>query len=184
MLLNLPAAIFRLYFLGEINLNETTKARQFAIERHGQQKYGKRPYSFHLDQVAEIAASYGEAAVVVSFLHDVVEDTKTSLKEVESLFGRLVSECVSILTDEPGETRKDRKEKTYQKMSKVVGELELALIVKASDRLANVRACIADNKLDLFNVYLTEQDSFRSAAYRPNLCEPIWRDLDKLFELG
>ncbi len=129
------------------------KARNFAIERHADQCYGDRPYSFHLDQVANIASAYGDDAVIIAYLHDVVEDTDTSVEEIESLFGPLVSQCVAILTDEPGAHREERKAKTYKKMAKVSGELELALIVKAADRLANIKACVADGKVELLNMW-------------------------------
>lgn len=34
----------------------TNKARDFAIKWHGDQKYGDKPYVYHLDQVAEIVS--------------------------------------------------------------------------------------------------------------------------------
>jgi (p)ppGpp synthase/HD superfamily hydrolase len=154
------------------------EAREFAIGRHGDQKYGVHPYSFHLDQVARIASDYGDDAEVIAYLHDVVEDTETTIDEVESLFGSLVAECVHILTDEAGENRKERKAKTYEKMSKVSDELELALVVKAADRLANLRACVADNNMRLFQVYNKEHEAFKKAVYRANLCEPLWEEIE------
>ena len=94
------------------------KAREFAIAKHGDQKYGSRPYSYHLDQVVSLLEPYGELAQVIGYLHDVVEDTGTSTEEVEREFGSTVAACVAVLTDEPGTTRKERKEKTYQKMAR------------------------------------------------------------------
>lgn len=111
------------------------KAREFAVERHGEQKYGDLPYFVHLDEVAEIASKYGDKAITVAYLHDVVEDTETELEEIENEFDSFTSKCVAVLTDEPGANRKERKAKTYDKMAKVGGELELALLVKVADRL-------------------------------------------------
>ncbi len=154
------------------------KAREFAIERHGKQKYGDSPYSVHLDEVASIASEFGDAAAIIAYLHDVVEDTDTTILEIESLFGALVSQCVAILTDEPGSNRKERKAKTYEKMSKVSGELELALIVKAADRLANFRACVAQKNNSLLSMYKREHPVFKEAVYRSNLCESIWQEME------
>jgi (p)ppGpp synthase/HD superfamily hydrolase len=159
---------------------ETEKARAFAIRAHASQLYGSKPYSTHLDAVAAIAAPYGESAQVVAYLHDVVEDTDIQIQEVEELFGTLAAECVSLLTDEPGSNRKERKSKTYAKLAQVSGPAELALIVKASDRLANVRACVEDRKQDLWSMYQGEHPVFRRSAYRAGLCEPIWSELDRL----
>ncbi|MEZ5472650.1 MAG: HD domain-containing protein [Marinicella sp.] len=157
------------------------QARQFAIENHGEQRYGEHPYAVHLDAVAHIAEPFGDNAVAVAYLHDVVEDTEVSLSEIEKLFGSLVADCVAILTDEPGDSRKERKAKTYEKMNLVSGETELALIVKVCDRLANVKACVADNNTRLLKVYQQEQATFRSAVYRPGLCDDLWQELEAAF---
>jgi (p)ppGpp synthase/HD superfamily hydrolase len=82
------------------------KARKFALKHHGEQKYGEHPYIVHLDAVANLVQQYGEAAVVIAYLHDVVEDTNVSIREIEKEFGALVADCVAVLTDEPGEDRK------------------------------------------------------------------------------
>jgi (p)ppGpp synthase/HD superfamily hydrolase len=156
------------------------EARDFAIIAHGDQKYGEHPYSVHLDEVAHIASEYGELAEVVAFLHDVVEDTETTEEEIKDTFGPLVASCVSILSDEPGETRKIRKTATYKKMALVKGKEELALLVKAADRLANMRACIRIKDQGFLDMYKSENTVFRASAYRPNLCENIWIEIDKI----
>lgn len=155
-------------------------ARSFAIASHGDQRYGDRPYSYHLDAVAALVAPYGSEAVAVAYLHDVAEDTGVSIEEIEQGFGARVAACVALLTDEPGENRKERKTKTYAKLARVHGPNELALIVKAADRLANVRACVLDRKLGLWTMYRTEHAAFRNSAYRKDLCEPLWAELDSL----
>lgn len=155
------------------------QARAFALAAHGAQQYGDQPYSHHLDAVAALVEPYGDEAAAVAYLHDTVEDTAATLAEIEHCFGPHVSACVALLTDEPGASRKERKAKTYAKLA-AQGSLELALLVKAADRLANVRACIANYKLDLLQIYRSEQAALRKAAYRPNLCEPFWAELDAL----
>jgi len=156
------------------------KARTFAISAHGDQKYGERPYVFHLDAVAKLAEPYGEDAVVVAYLHDVVEDTETTVEAIASMFGPQIAACVGLLTDAPGANRKERKVKTYAKLAEVSGPNELALIVKAADRLANVRACLADRKQSLWEVYRSEHMVFRSAAFRAGHCDALWSELDRL----
>ncbi|MDO3380524.1 HD domain-containing protein [Geoalkalibacter halelectricus] len=155
-------------------------ARAFAIAAHGSQRYGEHPYAVHLDAVAELLAPFGKDAVRVGYLHDVVEDTEIALDQVRAEFGDVVAHCVALLTDESGEDRKERKAKTYAKLARVGPELALALTVKAADRLANVRACIADGKVELLAVYRSEHPTFRGAAYRPGRCDRLWRELDLL----
>ena len=160
------------------------RAREFAIKSHGNQKYGDHPYSIHLDAVAKIAGSYGEIAQTISYLHDVVEDTDVTVGEIESTFGSLVARSVAILTDEPGIDRKERKSKTYIKMANVSGETEIALIVKAADRLANMRACIVDNNQRLLEVYKTEYPIFKKSVFRDNACDQIWNELDRVVNVS
>lgn len=160
------------------------KARAFAISAHGDQKYGERPYVFHLDAVAKFAEPYGEDAMVVAYLHDVVEDTETTVEAIASSFGPHISACVALLTDAPGANRKERKARTYAKLAEVRGRNELALIVKAADRLANVRACLADRKQSLWEVYRGEHAVFRSAAFRAGHCDVLWSELDRLLSEG
>jgi len=69
------------------------KARRFAIKAHGSQKYGAKPYSVHLDAVACIVESFGVQAQVIAFLHDVVEDTDTTVPEIAAVFGLFVAQC-------------------------------------------------------------------------------------------
>jgi (p)ppGpp synthase/HD superfamily hydrolase len=154
--------------------------RCVAIAAHGEQKYGLHPYSFHLEAVASLAAAYGEDAVVIAYLHDTVEDTDATVEQIRTIFGDAIAASVNLLTDEPGENRKERKTKTYAKLAQVRGPLEIALTVKAADRLANVRACIADGKQSLWQMYQSEHQAFRRSAYRTGNCEPLWIELDQL----
>ncbi|MBL3529097.1 MAG: bifunctional (p)ppGpp synthetase/guanosine-3',5'-bis(diphosphate) 3'-pyrophosphohydrolase [gamma proteobacterium endosymbiont of Lamellibrachia anaximandri] len=155
------------------------RARAFAVEAHGAQRYGDKPYIYHLDQVAGLVESYGNDAQAIGYLHDVVEDTPVNRLEVAEVFGHFVGACVEIVTDEPGRTREERKRKTNQKMRRVSGSHELALVVKAADRLANVTACITERNNVLLERYLREQAVFRSAVYRKGLCDDIWTRLSE-----
>jgi (p)ppGpp synthase/HD superfamily hydrolase len=159
-------------------------ARAWAIEKHGTQTYGKgesaRPYAYHLGTVAEIAAPYGETAQVVAWLHDVIEDTSTSEADVRAEFGDRIARLVKFLTDEPGEDRPARKVKTNAKLAAVTGDDTLALVVKAADRLANLRESSKPGSEKQLAKYRGEHPEIRKAVYRPGLCDPLWKELDGL----
>jgi (p)ppGpp synthase/HD superfamily hydrolase len=156
------------------------RARAFAVAAHGEQLYGDQPYVIHLDAVAELLKPYGENAQIVGFLHDVAEDTSVTLESVRQDFGDHVAECVALVTDESGENRKERKAKTNAKLSRVGSALHLALIVKAADRLANLRASAAESTGSKLGKYCREHPAFKEAAYRVGLCNDLWSEMDQI----
>jgi hypothetical protein len=53
------------------------RAREFALQAHGNQRYGSHPYSYHLDAVADLLAPFGDEAQIAAYLHDTGEHTKS-----------------------------------------------------------------------------------------------------------
>lgn len=158
------------------------KARGFADRHHGEQMYGEEPYTAHLDAVATLCAPYGEEAVMLAYLHDVVEDTPVTVEALADAFGEDMARWVSLLSDEPAPNRKARKEASHRKLAAIDGSGPdaIALIVKAADRLANMRQCTADRNERLLGMYLREYPAFRQATYRPQLADELWRELEEL----
>jgi (p)ppGpp synthase/HD superfamily hydrolase len=170
---------------------DVSRARDFAVKAHGAQQYGGHPYVYHLDQVVHLLEPFGTAAQIVGFLHDVVEDTETPLEAIVEEFGDLVADCVKLLTDSPEGTREEKKALSHAKLAQVPVEHEtkLALIVKAADRLANLRHCaqggeqgdpVATRKLAM---YRKEHSAFRTAVYRIGLCEDLWAEMEDILEV-
>lgn len=163
-------------------MKQSQKARAFAAKAHAGQLYGpNEPYTVHLDDVAALVGA-DDTAKTVAYLHDVVEDTEVTLQEVENQFGRFVAQNVALLSDEPGESRKNRKAATHAKLAKVQPSHHLALLVKAADRLANLEAGVKKKNARLLQMYRREQAAFREAAYRPGLCDHLWRRIEKILE--
>jgi (p)ppGpp synthase/HD superfamily hydrolase len=160
--------------------DEVARARAFAIAAHGGQRYGDHPYSFHLDAVAGLLLPYGEEAQVIGYLHDVAEDTAVGLEGIREAFGEHVTDCVALVTDQPGANRAERKLKTNAKLAKVEGPLRVALIVKAADRLANLRMSAGGGTGSKLQMYRGEHPAFRQAAFRAGLCDELWREMDQI----
>jgi (p)ppGpp synthase/HD superfamily hydrolase len=159
------------------------RAREFAVHRHGAQRYGDRPYASHLDEVAELVRPFGDQAMVVAYLHDVIEDTETSAAEIEQEFGPLVARCVALITDEPAPDRARRKVLTHAKLAACPEQCLVSLVVKAADRLANLRACTRNGRQTLLRMYQREHAAFRRAVFRPGLCDVLWGEIDELVVL-
>jgi len=165
---------------------QTISARDFAITAHGDQRYGARPYAVHLAAVVEIVQTMISAddgiLDAVAWLHDVVEDTSVDVSELRERFGETVSVAVDLVSDPPGENRRSRKAALHSRLAAVdPGDAggRAALLVKAADRLANARASAA-NSPELLAMYRAEHPEFRSAAFRPGLCDRVWAELDEL----
>jgi len=157
------------------------EVKEYAIKRHSDQKYGDKPYSYHLSQVADILLEFGfdsKEYQTVAWFHDILEDTPTTFSELEDKFGREIAYYVNRLTDEPGKNRKERKSKTYSK----IREFDFTIYVKVADRIANVRNSIKDNR-SLFKMYLKEHSEFSKQLKTESTKDhPIWKELDSLFQ--
>jgi (p)ppGpp synthase/HD superfamily hydrolase len=131
-------------------------ARAFAIEHHGNQKYGQHPYSHHLSDVAHLVEEAGgsDEQIQAAWLHDVLEDTSASYESVREAFGKNVAEMVYAVTG----TGHTREEKMRHVIEKIRAKPDAGL-VKLGDRLSNVNACITDRKEKLLRRYVNEQDA-------------------------
>lgn len=155
-------------------------ARRFAVRYHGDQKYGIRPYVYHLDMVADLLVPYGIEARILGYLHDLREDTAVWPRQIYLEFGLPMLEYCELLKDPGGETRAEKKEALHARLARVKESHFLALIAKVADRLANVRVSVADECADKLEMYRREHAEFRHAVYRPGLCDPLWIQLDEL----
>jgi (p)ppGpp synthase/HD superfamily hydrolase len=160
-------------------LDALKHARAFAVAAHGDQMYGDQPYVVHLDAVALLGA-FGEPAQIAGYLHDVVEDTAVPLDKVREEFGDRVANWVALVTDEKGVNRKERKARTNAKLAAISGENEMALVIKAADRLANLRASQAGGAGSKFDMYRREHAAFREAVYRAGLCDTLWEEMGRI----
>jgi (p)ppGpp synthase/HD superfamily hydrolase len=141
-----------------IDCNEA-EAIAFAVERHGDQRYGDLPYVVHLAAVRAVLADaeIGGDFIVAAWLHDVVEDTPTTKAEVAERFGESVAELVWAVTG-VGCDRKARNADAYAKMQ----ALPAAATLKLADRIANVEASLRSSPENLAK-YRAEWPAFSAA---------------------
>ncbi|HIF9429473.1 TPA: phosphohydrolase [Photobacterium damselae] len=162
--------------------NRYMKARTLARARHKEQMYGDVPYFFHLEAVSRLATPFGTDAMIIAQLHDVIEDTSTTVEELIADFGFTIADAVNYMSDGKLEDRCARKNeinKCFSGLDETEEAARLALIVKACDRLANVRASKYNSQRH-YQMYKSEYAEFRQAVYRQGLCEAIWWELDNL----
>jgi (p)ppGpp synthase/HD superfamily hydrolase len=132
--------------------------RFYAIQRHGLQMYGHLPYAFHLAVVESYLADFGFDSNdyrSAAWLHDVVEDTATTLEELARLYTPNVVSMVWACTGE-GSNRKERNASIYRKLK----EFPKGAPVKVADRLANVDMGMSSGNIKKLKMYVEEFEEF------------------------
>jgi guanosine-3',5'-bis(diphosphate) 3'-pyrophosphohydrolase len=129
---------------GYVEMSLILRAFHFASTKHcDQRRKGIRqePYVNHPIDVINILWSVGGVrdtnTLVAGILHDTVEDTDTSLKEIEINFGLRIAMIVNDLTDNPLLSNKEQKEEQVRKAPHMLYESKL---VKLADKISNVQA--------------------------------------------
>ena len=102
------------------------------------------PYIFHPIQVAQICVDeigLGTTSIVAALLHDVVEDTEITLKEIEKKFGRKVAKIIDGLTkiSEAFEAGASQQAENFRKLVLTLSEDVRVILIKLADRLHNMR---------------------------------------------
>lgn len=125
-------------------LDRLYRAYEFARESHKlQRRKSGEPYIIHPIAVASIAAielKLGANSVCAAFLHDVVEDTPTTIEEIEEMFGSDVAFLVDTVTKKKKNSYiRSKQVDNYQQLLDSIHYDIRALMVKIADRLHNMR---------------------------------------------
>ncbi|MBY0062033.1 MULTISPECIES: HD domain-containing protein [Priestia] len=117
------------------------EARKYAEDAHGGQmrKLSDKPYIVHPINVGDILekAGFSKEVIAAAYLHDAVEDTNVTLKEIGQKFGLEVAEIVEAHTEDKSKSWEERKQHTIQTVKTASLEVK-ALIV--ADKLDNLRS--------------------------------------------
>ena len=125
------------------SMAKVIKAADFAAKKHRDQRrkgLDEEPYINHPIGVANILANEGgiddPIVLQAALLHDTVEDTETSLDEIEQEFGKIVRDVVDEVTDQKDLPSKERKRLQVINAPK---KSPRAKLVKLADKLYNLR---------------------------------------------
>lgn len=176
------------------------KAYVFSAKVHkGQTRLSGEPYLVHPLEVAAILAQLrlDTPTVVTGLLHDTVEDTYTSLEEVEKNFGQDIAFLVDGVTKISRFTMKSSEEdqaENFRKMILAMVKDTRVILVKLADRVHNMRTLkflspdkqrqIAEETLDIYapmahrlgiDSIKSELDDLAFLYLHPD----IYRDLEK-----
>lgn len=161
------------------------KAKQMADEKHAHlhlYNSARSPAIIHIGEVARLVEQHGgnDAMICAAWLHDIVEDTDTTLSDIEDIFGQDVAEIIDGLTDPdhfsamPLQARKQRQAERVQEKSNAVK------IVKICDQTSNVRRVADDPPTDWDTP--TKLLYIEGAKIVVDSCKGVHPALDKLFK--
>jgi GTP diphosphokinase / guanosine-3',5'-bis(diphosphate) 3'-diphosphatase len=119
------------------------KAMRFASWKHRDQRrkgVGAVPYINHPIALAEVLWFEGRVrdpvVIAAALLHDTIEDTETTSRELHGAFGPLVAGVVEEVTDTKWLKKRARKELQVVKAAK---SSPRARLVKLADKICNLR---------------------------------------------
>lgn len=140
-------AVYSVYITDEKSHKLIEKAYKFVCEKHaGIYRKSGEPYIHHLIEVAYIIATLqgGPVTIASGLLHDVVEDTDTSIEDIQKLFGNECAKIVDSLTKIQRLKLSHRTEVEFEAEDRRKIFLGMAkdirvIIIKLADRLHNMR---------------------------------------------
>jgi len=126
-----------------LNESKAKKADKYAQKAHsGATRKDGSPYVSHPQAVAKIVQQYKPNSkhindlIAASFLHDTIEDTDTTAKDLKKMFNGLIASLVQQLSSDKDEIKKVGKGPYLAK--KMINMTSWALVIKLADRLHNV----------------------------------------------
>jgi GTP diphosphokinase / guanosine-3',5'-bis(diphosphate) 3'-diphosphatase len=151
------------------------RAYEVAVEGHKfQRRKSGEPYIFHPIEVARICyqeIGLGPTGIICALLHDVVEDTTTTLAEIQEMFGTKVSIIVDGLTKLDGSYNNidnPQAENFKKVLSTLVVDVRVVLI-KMADRLHNMRTISAQPKHKQLKIAAETEYIYTPLAHRLGL---------------
>lgn len=144
------------------------------LMHRGQTRKGGKDYITHPLEVANIIKGLKKPIEyqITALFHDLLEDTEAKEEKIKEIGGEKVLKAVKLLTKEKGYNTRDYLEK--------IKKNEIALFVKATDRLHNVRSLIeADEKFR--EKYIKETEEYYLDLHVPEI--DIKKALEELINL-
>lgn len=124
--------------------SKITKSIEFCCELHKNQtrKATSIPFASHPISVGFIllSAGYSEEIIIAGILHDILEDTSGTEKDIENIFGKRVVDLIKSVTENTSiKSWEDKKNNYLENLKNAENDMKA---ISAADALDNCRSMI------------------------------------------
>ncbi|MBQ6990298.1 MAG: HD domain-containing protein, partial [Clostridia bacterium] len=164
----------------ESQVDAIRQAFAIAFDAHKEQRRKSgEPYIIHPLSVAELLADMAmdSASICAALLHDVLEDTDLSYKEMERMVGTEIAELVDGLTklDKLQFHSKEEEEmENLRKMFLAMARDIRVIIIKLNDRLHNIRTLHGMREAKRREYALETMEIYAPIAHRLGMQRAKW----------
>ena len=143
-------------------MQDLLKAIEFATNAHKNQmrKASSIPYIMHPFSVGMILKEYGfeNDVVIAGILHDVIEDTTFSYKDIKKNFSKEIADMVQACSENKSFSWEERKKHTIKELKKA--NRKVCAIISA-DKLHNIITILKDleKEKDVFSIFNRPKES-------------------------
>jgi GTP pyrophosphokinase len=161
-------------------VSEIIRAYRYAERAHaGVKRLSGEPYISHCLAVAEILAGLkmDVATISAGLLHDVIEDTKATFKDIEKEFGSEVAQLVEGVTKIGKRKFDDSEQREVENIRKIIIAMAQdirVIIIKLADRLHNMRTLQYHDKEKQIRIATDTLEIYAPIAHRLGIGKIKW----------
>ncbi len=186
----IPAKLFAKLdaYADRLDLGMIARAYEFSRTAHqGQKRHSGEDYIVHCQEVTEILADLylDTVTLTCALIHDVVEDTDTTLEDIRREFGEEVGHVVDGLTKIARvqfRTNTEQQVENYRKLLLSMAQDARVILIKLADRLHNMRTLEYLREEKQRRIALETREIYAPLAHRLGVATIKWELEDLAFK--
>ncbi len=171
-----------------LDLELIGRAFAFGADAHeGQRRASGEAYTAHLVEVARILADLhlDSVSIAAALIHDVVEDTDISLKDIQAEFGPEIARIVDGVTKigkVQYQSTTEQQVENYRKLLLSMAQDARVIVIKLADRLHNMRTLEHLRPDKRKRIALETREIYAPLAHRLGMARIRWELEDLAFK--
>ncbi|MGD2047322.1 MAG: bifunctional (p)ppGpp synthetase/guanosine-3',5'-bis(diphosphate) 3'-pyrophosphohydrolase [Gemmatimonadota bacterium] len=175
-------------YADRLDVDKIRRAYEYAADAHaGQTRASGEDFVQHTVEVATILARLGldTDTIVAALIHDTIEDTEASVRDVEQRFGKQVASIVDGVTKLGRiefRSATQRQVENYRKMLLSMASDARVILVKLADRLHNMRTLEHLPESKRRRIAVETREIYAPLAHRLGMAAIRWELEDLAFK--